>query len=227
MSTLLTSLSIEYILVMHKESKSLIYAKTSPGVEIELKIIESLQKKLQFNEIELPDGDNAISQAAIDDRYVVLRSGTISYQILIITQKPNRFTREQLHSFGIKFENRWAKELKTIYEDLQGNTKIFHQDTPNRTSVDKLVDEVFHLEYTLPYRIGIPRDIKKDELKIFEIGENLARGKGYLLLDELITTASEKLGKDPQTVSSIVVSFLNKNFMTPIPLEEFFAKYQH
>ena len=149
MSQLLTSLSIEYILVMHKESKALIYAKIAPGIDIELKLIDTLQKKLQFNEIELPDGDNSISQAAIDDRYVVLRSGTATIQILIITQKPNRFTREQLHAFGIKFENRWAKEVKSIYDELEGNTKVFLQDNPNRTSLDKLVDEVFHLEYTL------------------------------------------------------------------------------
>jgi hypothetical protein len=225
MSAFLTTLSIEYILVLHKESKGIIFAKTSPGVEIEVKILETLQRKIQFNEIELPDGENAITQAAIDDRYVVLRSGAMTYQILIITQKPNRFTRESLHGFGIKFENRWAKEIKSLFEEGEGNTKIYNKDTSSRQSVDKLVDEVFHLEYTLPHRIGIPQGLKKDEQKVFSIGESLARGKGYLLLDELITTASEKLSKDLQTISSIVASFTSRNYMTPIPLEEFLAKY--
>ncbi len=225
MSYFLSALATEYILVIHRQSKAIVFVRTSPGIDIDLDLIETLQKKLQFNEIELPEAENAIEQSSVEDRYVVLRGGQYTYQVLVITSKPNRFTRETLHGFGIKLENRWAKELKTLYTDLEGNTKVFLEKRSNRLNLPQIVDEVFRLDYTLPHKLGIPRSLKRQEKKVWSSIEELARGKGFLLLDEAIQHATDSLGINVQTVSSIIAGFIGENYIVPIPLDVFMEKY--
>ena len=53
-------------------------------------------------------------------------------------------------------ESRWGRELREIFEDLQGDIDVFRKDTETRQSVTKLTDEIFHLEFTLPHKLGLP-----------------------------------------------------------------------
>ena len=158
------SISTEYVIAIHKESKGIIYIENAPGIDFDAKLIEKFRRAINFEEVELPTSDGDIKQSSIKGKYVVIRGGNMIYSVAIINQKPNRFTREALHSFGIRFESRWGREIKHFYDDYDGDTKIFHEASDTRASVDDLVEEVFHLTLSLPHKLGLPLEKIKNKL---------------------------------------------------------------
>jgi hypothetical protein len=220
------SISVSYLIIFHQESKNIVFIREAPTEEFDPRFLEDLRRAIQFEEIELPQAEGDISQGTVKQKYVVLRAGKSSTVVLIINQKPNRFTREALHSFGIRFESRWGREIKDLYTNLEGNIELFRQDTDTRQSVTKLVDEIFHLDFTLPHKLGLPMvQLKGAHKKVWALSEELARGSGYVLLGELLTTAQEKLTHDKAEIPDIIYDFVSRGFMSPIPMEQFIAQY--
>ena len=220
------SISVSYLIVFSRESKGIIFIRAAPTEEFDPKFLEDLRRAIQFEEVDLPEKDGDITQATIKRKYAIMRAGKMAITVLIINSKPNRFTREALHSFGIRLESRWGRELKDIYGGLAGDIDVFCADTPTRQNVIKLVDEIFHLDFTLPHKLGLPLvQLKGTRKKVWAIAEGLARGKGYTLLGELLTAAREKLTRKKAEVADIIYEFVSRTFMTPIPLEEFLSKY--
>jgi hypothetical protein len=220
------SISVSYLIVIHRESKGVIFLREAPTEEFDCKFLEELRRAIQFEEIDLPEKEGDITQATVKRKYVVLRAGKMATVILIINTKPNRFTREAIHSFAIRLESRWGRELKTIYTKLDGDIDVFRTDTSTRQSVIKLVDEIFHLDFTLPHKLGLPMvALKSTAKKVWTIAEELARGQGYVLLGDLLTTAQEKLTRNKADIADIIYDFVVRQFMTPIPIEKFLANY--
>jgi len=220
------SISVSYILVIHNNSKGVIYVRSAPTEEFDPKFLEEVRRAIQFEEIDLPEIEGDITQASVKNKYLVMRAGKLTTTILIISAKPNRFTREALHSFSIRMESRWGRELKKLYEQLEGDIDVFHKDTDTRESLNSLVNEVFHLDFTLPHKMGLPpNDLKRMSRKVWEVGEELARGKGYIILGELLTEAKDRLNRSKAVISDIIYDFVTRGSMTPIPLDEFLEKY--
>lgn len=220
------SISIDYLVIIHKESMGIIFIRHAPGVDFDAKFIEDLRRAIQFEEIEIPQTEGDITQGSVKGKYVIIRSGKMTHSILVINNQPNRFTREALHSFAIRLESRWGRELRDLYGDLAGEIKVFKEDTETRQSVIKLVDEIFHLEFTLPHKLGLPnQELKGVQKKVWQVAEELARGQGYLLLGELMTSASEKLPRDKAEIPDVIYDFVLRGFMIPIPLNEFIQKF--
>jgi len=224
---LLVSIAVDFVCVMHKKSMSYIFIDEAPGVPFDIKFLEELKRVIQFEEIDLPQTVSGISQASVKGKYIIVRSGEFSYTILVSNQRPNRFMRESIHAFGVRFENRWKRELKTLYTDLQGDITIFLKDSSHKASVPRLITEVFHLDFSLPHKIGMPTErMKGIEKKIWTIGEELGRGRGYVLLAEWIRTAEEAVRKNVREVANTIYSFTQRGFITPIPLKQFLEDYQ-
>ncbi len=71
-------------------------------------------------------------------------------------------------------ESRWGRELREIFEDLQGDIDVFRKDTETRQKCTKLTDEIFHLEFTLPHKLGLPNDeLKGIQKRIRQLPKNL------------------------------------------------------
>jgi hypothetical protein len=220
------SISVDYIIILHRESQGIIFIRNAPGVDFDPKLIEELRRSIQFEEIDKPETEGDITQGTLKNKYVILRAGKYVTSIMVINAKPNRFTREALHSFAIRLESRWGRELKGLYSDLEADIEIFQKDTDVRQNVPKLVDEIFHLEFTLPHKLGLPSgSLKGLQKKVWSIAEDLARGQGYLLLGELLTTASEKYSHDKADIPDVIYDFVLRGFMIPIPLPDFMAKF--
>jgi hypothetical protein len=221
------SISVDYLIIMHRENMGFVYFRGAPGVEFKPKFMEDLRRAIQFEELELPQAEGDISQGTVAGKYIIMRSGKNSITILVINQKPNRFTREALHSFAIRLESRWGRELKGLFTDeLAADIDVFHKDTETRQSVDKLVDEIFHLEFTLPHKLGLPTvELKGAHRKLWELAEELARGQGYVLLGDLLASAQEKMGRNKDMAADLIFEFVSRGFMTAIPLQEFVQRY--
>ena len=220
------SISVAYVLVFHNESKGLIYVRAAPTEEFDPKFLEEIRRAIQFEEIELPQVEGDITQASVKNKYVVMRAGKLTTTILVITTKPNRFTREALHSFSIRLESRWGRELKNLYDELEGDIDIFHKNIETRMSVDNLVDEVFNLNFTLPHKLGLPpTDMKRQTKRVWEIAEQLARGKGYIILGDLLNEAKDRLSTGAPIIADIIYDLVTRGAMIPIPLDEFVQKY--
>ena len=67
--------------------------------------------------------------------------------------------------------------------------------------------------------------LKGAHKKVWSLAEELARGSGYVLLGELLTTAQEKLTHDRAEIPDIIYDFVSRGFMNPIPMEQFIAQY--
>jgi len=221
------SISTEYVIVIHRESKNIILLKKAPGIELDPELLDKFQRAIIFEEVELPNAEGEISQSSIKGKYVVIRAGKLIYTAIIINQKPNRFSREALHAFGIRFESRWGRELKKLYDDFDGDTKIFYQTSDTRANAEALIEEVFHLNLSLPHKLGLPLNKIKDKLvrAVWAIAENLVRGRGYLFLSELVETAKNQLDKQVAYINDAVFELVSRGLLIPIPLDEFLQKY--
>ena len=138
--------------------------------------------------MDLPLEEGAIEQATLEGKYLVSRAGKLIWVTLIISQKPTRFTREALHSFSIKFENRYGREVRHLYTKFHGDISVFHEDSMTRESVNGIIDEVFHMSLTLPHKLGFPtgKKLSNKTKKIWNLSEDLAhKTKGYVLLGNI------------------------------------------
>lgn len=221
------SISTEYVLVVHRESKGIIFIKNAPGIDFDSNLIEDLRRAINFEEMELPNGEGEITQGSLKGKYVIIRAGKLIYCAIIINQKPNRFSREALHAFGIRFESRWGREISKFYDEFEGNTNIFHQKSETRANADDLIEEVFHLTLSLPHKLGLPLDKIKNKLtkEVWQIAESLVRGQGYIFLSDLVDTAKNQLDREVVYINDSVFELVSLGLLIPIPLEEFISKY--
>ncbi|MBD3351008.1 MAG: hypothetical protein GF364_05925 [Candidatus Lokiarchaeota archaeon] len=222
------SISTEYVIALHRESKGIMYIKNAPGVDFDAELIEKFRRAINFEEIELPTTEGDIEQASIKGKYVIIRAGKMIFVAIIINQKPNRFSREALHSFGIRFESRWGREINKFYDEHQGDVKIFHEHSDTRASVDDLIEDVFHLNLSLPHKLGLPLNKIKDKLTraVWGIAENLVRGRGYIFLSELVEAAKNNLSREVVYINDSIFELCSRGLLIPIPLDEFIEKYQ-
>ena len=222
------ALSIEYILVLHMESKDLIYYTVAPGIEFNPKLLELFRRAIQFKELDLPTAEGEIEQATLQGKYLVSRAGKNTWVTIIINQKPTRFTREALHSFSIKFESRYGRECRHLYTKFSGDISVFRQDSVTRESVDGIINEVFHMNLTLPHKLGFPtgKKLSKTTKKIWNMSEDLAHEtKGYVLLGDLFTKAKKEFGFDSKDITDSIFNLVEAKYLNPISLEEFKQKF--
>jgi hypothetical protein len=62
-----------------------------------------------------------------------------------LIQTSNKFIREALHTFGIKFRSRWAWELEHFFIDLGGDASVFLLPNQHGSTLNDLAHECFHI----------------------------------------------------------------------------------
>ncbi len=204
------------------ESQGIIYYQVAPGIDLDPKLLELFRRAIQFKEIDLPLTEGEIEQATLEGKYLVTRAGNFTWTTIIINQKPTRFTREAIHSFSIKLESRYGREIKHLYTKYQGDINIFRETGATRESVEKITDEVFHLNLTLPHKLGFPtgKKMSKTTTKIWDLAEDLAhKTRGRILLGELFMEAKSQLGFDNKTITDAVYNLVQASYLISVPLK--------
>jgi len=212
-----TAVALEYVICIHKESNGIIYYVTAPRVEVDPSFLESFKKSMESSEIELPGAVGDITQTSVKGKYAVIRSGRFEYVMVLLNKTPDHSTREALHTFGIKFSSLWARELKTLYTELNGDVNIFKQRNTMGGNVDDLVEECFHLSMAMPHKLGTPAEkIKGFTKTVWNLAEELARGKQYILLGELLAICKERTDKGEPAISAEIFGLTQKAMLIPV-----------
>lgn len=79
---------------------------------------------------------------------------------LILNKIPTPFTREILKFFCELFEGQYENEIINLYTNFQGDISIFRNQSKSKQSVEDIIEDVFHIYLTLPFKIGSSRGAK-------------------------------------------------------------------
>jgi hypothetical protein len=210
------SLSLEYILLYHLDNKQLFYIHHSSRVSFDSSLIEALRQAIHQGQIALPQSINRIQQELFQRHNLLLRTGKYTVCIALFNSNPNRLMQDAVQSFHIRFESRWNTELASLYTSLQGNLQVFYQDLPSRPNVRKLIDEVFHAEFTVPYLLTPGTgSLRTTQLQILELAKSLIASRGYFFLDEILNSATLPEGMSLLQLADLVGELISRRFFTP------------
>ncbi|MFX1314718.1 MAG: hypothetical protein ACFE9T_02560 [Promethearchaeota archaeon] len=211
------ALSIEYIIITHKESKGIIYYTTA-GVFVP-ELIDLFRDSIQFGILDFPVEEGRIEQATLKGKYLITRAGKMIWVTLILNEKPIPFARELLGFFCTIIEGQYGKEIKDLYNHFKGDISIFQKNSRNKENITQIVEEVFHLSLTYPHQIGISKGkkVSLNTKKVFELAKSLAhKTKGVVSLSELFTEATKVLEFEKNEIANAIFYLVQKDFLLPI-----------
>jgi hypothetical protein len=214
------ALSIEYIVITHKESREIIYYK-SVG-DFDPNILDMFRSSVQYEILDLPLETGGIQQATLEGNYLITRAGELVWITLILKYKPIRFTREVLKFFCRLFENQYEREIKELYTKFEGDISVFQRDPYSRQSLEKEIEDIFHLYLTLPFKIGSRRRIKisSKAKKIYQYAKALAHNtKGQFLLDKLFSEVSKSLKFGNIETADLIYKLIDLEVLIPVRQE--------
>ncbi|MHA1673448.1 MAG: hypothetical protein ACTSYI_07455 [Promethearchaeota archaeon] len=215
------SLSFEAIVVLHHESREIIFYRKNEANSIDIALLEKLQLDIQNDEMSLPDTDYEIEisdfQSNSHFHSLILWKGKYSFVALILEQSPSQMTLDLLKNFGVRFESRFSSELETLYTSFQGNIDVFIQDLPTRQNLGKMAEEVFQIYLTQSYRLSLPQDpfpsLPSLQQEVAEFADEICKKNGHVYLKDIIThfVAENPLRK--LQFQDIITEFITKKYL--------------
>ena len=160
-----------------------------------------------------------IEQATLEGRYLITRSGRMIWITLILNKLPTLFTREVLKFFCELFENQYNREIYGLYTNFQGDISIFRRGSKSKQSVEILIQEVFHLYLTLPFKLDSPKGKKcsSKSKKVIQFAKVFARKtKGKIFLEGLFNEVSENFKMSNEEIAGIIFELVQKEVLLPI-----------
>ncbi|MHA2005756.1 MAG: hypothetical protein ACXABO_02140 [Promethearchaeota archaeon] len=220
------ALSIEYIIIIHRESLEIIYYKTI-GI-FDPDFLDIFRSSIQYEVLNLPLENEEIEQATLEGRFLITRADVRFCVTLVLNKLPTLFTREVLKFFCKLFEEQYTQEISNLYTHLQGDISIFHRTIKSNQTIEDIVDEVFHLYLTYPFKIGsIKREkLSPDSKKIYQLAKNLAhKAKGKILLENLFNEVTKSLKTKDEDIANAIFNLVQKKGLLPIPLNQIKKKF--
>jgi hypothetical protein len=181
------------------------------------------RSSVQYEILDLPLEEGGIEQATLEGKYLITRAGELVWVTLIIKHKPIRFTREVLKFFCKLFENQYKPQIQELYTHYGGDISIFRKDPYSKQSLDKIVEDMFHLNLTLPLKIGSTKGktLSSKAKKIYQFAKVLAhKTKGQLLLENLFTEVSRNFKLTNTEIAELIYDLVEKEIFLPIPREQ-------
>jgi hypothetical protein len=185
------------------------------------------RSSVQYEILDLPLEEGEIEQATLEGKYLITRAGKLVWITLILKYKPTRFTREVLKFFCKLFENQYEREIQELYTKLVGDISVFRKDPYSRQSLNKELEDIFHLNLTLPFKLGTTRGKKLSPKakKIYQFVKVLVhKEKGQILLDKLFTEVSKAFDFTNEEIADLIFTLVETEALLPI-LEESKKKF--
>ncbi len=135
--------SYEYLLVFHNENMHVIFQNTAPDREFDFNTVEAIRQTIAQRQILIPQKEGQIGHAQLHNKYLIMRAGKYTLDVLILGMSPTRPIMDALKNFGVRFEARWGHELNNLYSKFQGEISIFLQDSDTRPNVKVLFHDIF------------------------------------------------------------------------------------
>ena len=220
------ALSIEYVVIIHKESKEIIYYKTAGDFDPDF--LDIFRSSIQYELLSLPLEENTIEQATLEGKYLITHTGKMIWTTLITKNKPVITARESLVSFSSRFEKLYNEELRELYSEFNGDISIFQRKSLYKVSVDMIADDEFKLRLTLPYKLVSKKgkDITPKIKDILQLAKDIAnKNKGRIFLNKLLIKAGQTLEVDNLETTLLIYDLVENEILIPIPLEDIKKKF--
>ncbi|MFW9826785.1 MAG: hypothetical protein ACFFEY_04085 [Candidatus Thorarchaeota archaeon] len=211
------ALSIEYLVITHRESREIIYYKSVGDFDPD--ILDIFRSSIQYEIFDLPSEIEGIEQATLEGKYLLTRAGKLVWVTLILKYKPIRITREVLKFFCKLFENQYEREIIDLYTKFEGDISVFQQDPYSRQSLNKEIEDIFHLYLAYPFQIGSIRGIKINNKakKIYKIAKALThKAKGQFFLNKLFFEVSKSSQLNNIELAKIIYNLVEIGVLIPI-----------
>ncbi|MFX0000121.1 MAG: hypothetical protein ACFE9Q_00885 [Candidatus Hodarchaeota archaeon] len=210
-------MSIEYIVIIHRESREIIYYKTAGDFDPDF--LDMFRSSIQYEILDLPIEVGVIEQATLEGKYLITPTGKLVWVTFVVKQKPIVYTREVLKSFCKLFENQYEREIKDLYTDFKGDISIFQQDPYSKLSLEKIITDLFHLYLTLPFKLGSTRgkELSPGLKSIYRSAKDLAhKSKGQFLLDKLFKEITKSSILNNENIADLIYNLVENEVFLPI-----------
>ena len=182
-----------------------------------------LRSSVQYEILDLPLEEGGIEQATLEGKYLITRAGKLVWITLILKYKPIVYTREVLKFCGKLFEDLYEREIKELYTHFEGDISIFRKDPYSKQSLDKTIDDLFHLYLAFPFKIGSARGkkISSNAKKVLQFAKILVhKAKGQLLLEKLFNEVSKSFKFSNEETASLIYSLVENEVFLPLQEEK-------
>lgn len=178
------------------------------------------RSSIQYEILDLPSERGEIEQATLEGKFLITRAGKMIWITLINNKIPTLFTREILKFFCDIFEDSYGYEIRELYTQFKGDISIFRQESKSRQNVEEIIEDVFHLNLTLPFKIGSTRakKLSQKSKKIFQFAKVLIhKNKGIIYLEKLFKEASSEFDLTNEDLVEIIFDLVQKEAFYKLP----------
>jgi len=203
------AISIEYIIITHRESREIIYYKTASSFDPDF--LDIFRSSIQYEILDFPIDQGGIEQATLEGKYLITRAGKMIWISLALNKIPTLFTREVLKFFCELFEGQYKREILGLYTDFQGDISIFRKQSKVKQSIEEIIEDVFHLYLTLPFKLGSTKGKKlsSKSKKVYQFAKDLAhKTKGKFFLEKLFDEVSKILRLNSEEIAELIFNLV-------------------
>jgi hypothetical protein len=179
------------------------------------------RSSVQYQILDLPSEHGEIEQATLEGKFLITRAGKLIWITLINNKLPTLFTREVLKFFCEIFEDSYEREIRELYTNFKGDISIFRQESKSRQNVEVIVEDVFHLYLTLPFKISSSRTKKlsSKSKKIYQFAKVLIhKNKGSIYLDKLYNEANKEFSLKNEDLAEVIYGLVKNKILLPTSL---------
>jgi hypothetical protein len=215
------AISIEYIIISHRESRDIIYYKTAGRFDPDF--LDTFRSSIHYEVLDLPLEQGKIEQATLEGKYLISRAGKMIWITLILNKIPTLFSREILKFFCEIFEGQYENEIANLYTNFQGDISIFRKQSKSKESVEDIIEDIFHLYLTLPFKIGSTKGTKlsSKSKKVYQIAKALShRTKGNFSLERLFNDVIDSLDLNNEEIAELIFELVQNKVLLTVLLEE-------
>ena len=213
------ALSLEYVIITHRDSHGLIYIKSGYGTGLDPQFIELFRTAVEHGVIELPEIEGEFEHATLEGKYLLTRAGNKIWISIVLNQIPTRYTRDALHNFSVEFENHFGGKVRNLYSRYVGDVTIFLQESITRKTVDDIIEESFHLSLKLPHKLGSikGKNILEESKKLYKIAKHIShKPKRIINLEGLLNIANKKMNYRIDEILFLIDDLIKNELLLPI-----------
>ena len=220
------ALSIEYIIVIHRESQEIIYYKAVGNFDPDF--LDIYRSSIQYKILDLPFEQGEIEQATLEGKFLITRACNMIWISIINKNIPTLFTREVLKFFCEILEDSYNTEIRDLYSHFEGDISIFKKKSKSRQSIEDIIEDVFHLYLTLPFTIGSlkGKKLKPKSKKIYRFAKDLIhKSKNNFFLEKLFYEVNKSLTFNYEDLAEIIFELVQERIFLPNTSEKAKKKF--
>ncbi len=186
------------------------------------------RSSIQYEILDLPSEQGEIGQATLEGKFLITRAGKLIWITLINKNLPTLFMREVLKVFCEIFEDSYSSEIRDLYSHFKGDISIFRKKSKSRQSIEDIIEDVFHLYFNLPFKLGSSKGKKllTKSKKIFQFAKVLIhKTKGQIYLEKLFHEVNKSFTFTNEDLTEIIFDLVQNKVLLPVTLEKVKKKY--